>query len=190
MNTKNVVALAGMCAGALLVIAPSGVQASLIFENIGGSGVIYDTTDHTTFTQNANISGQTFTYAGAQAWAAGLQVPGVTANWELPTPAQFTSLFDQLIAPNPANGFKYGSQIGFGSGPHDYASNVQPEYWTSTSGTDFNFYYGYPGGRPNSSSYAVWAVQAVPEPSGVLMGLLTTGLLAGSLCFRRHPVKA
>ncbi len=190
MINKNVVPFAGLCAGALLAFAPADVQANLIFENIGGSGVIYDTTDHATFTQNANISGQSFTYAGAQAWAAGLQVPGVTATWELPTPAQFTSLFDQLIAPNPANGFKYGAQITFGSGPNDYASNVQPEYWTSTSGTDFNFYYGYPGSRPNSSLFAVWAVQAVPEPSGVMMGLLTTGLLAGTLCFRRHPARA
>lgn len=182
----------------LLAAAPLAAHADLIYSLVDGTGLIYDTTDHTTWTQNANISGSTFTYQGAKSWAASLTIPGVNANWELPTGTQFRDLFLQLEGNggNPSNpytlggGFEYGPTVSFGAGPNDYVSNVAPEYWTSTSGSDFNFYYGYPGGQPDSNLYAAWAVEATPEPASGFMGLITLGLLVGGLGWRPRAARA
>ncbi len=198
MNLMKHSPLTGLLGLSLLAVAPLVAHADLIYSVVDGTGLIHDTTDNTTWTQNANISGSTFTYQGAKTWAAGLTVTGVNSKWVLPTGAEFRNLFLQLEgnggnSSNPytlGGGDEYGTKVLFGSGANDYASNVVPEYWTAQSGIDFNFYYGYPGGKPDTAVYAAWAVEATPEPSSAIMGLLTLGLLAGGLVAQRRAARA
>ena len=170
-------ALRAMTVSGFLLIAVSApeARAALIYENIGGADLLYDTSTGATWTRNADVSGQTFTYQGANAWAAGLTLAGLT--WALPTAAQFTSLFTDLD-PYGAPGVqsnKYGANVLFGLGPNDSALNVQTTYWTNTDQVDFNFYYGYGGSQPDANLYAAWAVET-PEPSSFL--LLFASLIA------------
>jgi hypothetical protein len=165
-------AVASLSLALLLAAAPAGARAALSYQNINGTGVIYDSVSGVYWTQAANVSGTTFDWQDAQTWAAGLTIGGIASpNWQLPSPDQFTSLYGQL----EGSGDKYGLQVLFGSGPNDYASDVQPEYWTDTTGTDFNFFYGYPGTQPNSNLYPVWAVTSVPEPTPFALGLIMAG---------------
>ena len=190
MNNK-IFGLARLAGCMLLVVSPLAVRADLTYETVDGTPLIYDSSDNTTWTQNGNISESTFTFTQAQTWVASLgsSLPGVSPDgWTLPNSAQFTSLFNQLAGSTD----KYGSQVAFATvtGPNDYASNVAPEYWTVDSGTDFNFFYGYPGSKPDSNLYAAWAVEAAPEPAQVLMSLTVCGLLGGALRIRRHTIRA
>ena len=158
--------------GLLLAVAASGARAGLTRQNFNGTGVIYDSVARTYWTQEANVPGTTYDWQAAQTWAAGLSIAGIPSpSWTLPTTDQFTSLYGQLAG----TGDKYGSQVSFGPGPNDYASDVQPEYWTDITGVDFNFYYGYPGSQPDSNRYAVWAVTSVPEPGPLALGLAVAG---------------
>jgi PEP-CTERM motif len=159
-----------------LGIACPSAQAGLVYENINGASLIYDTSNGTTWTQNANISGQSFTQQGAEAWAASLNVVGLPSyRWSLPTPGEFTSLYSQLDPPGgPGPQLnKFGATVSFGTGPNDYASNVEPQYWTSVANTDFNFYYGFAGGPSLDPTFA-WAV-AVPEPSSIVLMIFGIG---------------
>jgi hypothetical protein len=179
MNIKDVLRPGRVCALILLVSAPIGVRAQLTYENINGTGLIYDAVDKVYWTQDADVSGTSHDFADAQTWAANLDYAGIGAgNWQLPNNADFTYMFSQL----PANGSdgtdRYGAQQSFGGGPNDYVSNVQPEYWTDADGTDFNFFYGYPGGQPDANLYPTWAVTTTPEPTAASLGLAATGLVA------------
>ena len=157
-----------------------------MYENINGANLIFDTLTSTTWTQNADISSQTFTQQAAAAWASNLVVPGVAdAVWTLPTATQFTSLYTQLdpVGPPGTENDKYGTTVLFGTGPNDFASNVETTYWTSTAGTDFNFFYGYPG-QPTTPDLSAWAVMA-PEPSSI--ALLGSGFAGvGGVFLRRR----
>jgi hypothetical protein len=163
----------------LVATLAQNAHAGLIYENIGGAALIYDTSTRVTWTQNADSSGLTFTYQDANAWAAGLTVGGLT--WELPTAADFTSLYTDLD-PYGAPGLtsdKFGAVVPFGAGPNDAALNVEPTYWTDASGIDFNFFYGYGGSQPDANLYAAWAVEA-PEPAPFLLvsaSIITIALL-------------
>ena len=172
MKTKTFTALATLGLGLLLASVPTGARASLTYQNINGTGVIYDSLTSVYWTQEANVSGTTYDWQDAQSWAAALSIAGIPSpDWQLPAPAQFTSLYNQL----DGIGDKFGAQVMFGTGPNDYASDVQPEYWTDTTGIDFNFYYGYPGSQPDSNLYSVWAVTTVPEPGPLALGLAAAG---------------
>ena len=177
MNRKHSSRRATIGGLILLALAPAGTQASLVYQNINGQDFIYDTAQHITWTRNADISSQTFTWQEAQDWAAKLSFNGIsTLGWHLPSGDQFTSLYTQLFpygAPGTQDN-KYGAQVFFGAGADDYAANVRPEYWSDSSGIDFNFYYGYTGNRPSTDHYATWAVAVVPEPS--TLSLLALGL--------------
>jgi len=207
-NIGGITRLAGCL---LLAAAPLAVRADLTYEVVNGTPLIYDSSDSTTWTQNADISGSTFTFSEAQSWAAALgsSLPGVSQDgWTLPTAAEFTSLYSQLEAPATINGYpnlpsppyagsKYGPQIFFGGGANDYAINVEGTYWTSVSETDFNFYYGEGGFGGYSGAYfdnstlnSAWAIEPTPEPSAGLMGLVTFGLFGGGMCLRRRAVRA
>ena len=154
----------------LLPVWPPGVaRATLTYENINGTGLVYDSVEGIFWTQEANLSGATYDFSDAQSWAANLEYAGIApGNWQLPDGAQFTSLYNQL----DGTGDKYGAEAAFGAGPNDYVSDVAPEYWTSADATDFNFSYGYPGSKPDSNVYPVWAVTTVPEPGAMSLGVL------------------
>jgi hypothetical protein len=162
----------------------------LVYENVSNVGLIYDTSTGLTWTQDADLSGATFTFGDANAWATGLAITGLTGwSFELPTVAEFTSLYTQLDpygAPGaPGADHKYGVSVSFGSGSDDVALNVQTTYWTVADGVDFNFFYGYDGSASDSTAYAAWAVTAAPEPSGAMLllaGIATIGLFR----FRRE----
>ncbi len=163
------------------VSTPPASAAGLVYENIAGVGLIYDTATGTTWTQDGNISGDTFTYQDANAWAADLTLGGMS--WELPTTAQFTSLFTNLDpygAPG-AESNKYGSSVSFGSGPNDMALNVETNYWTDSDQVDFNFFYGYGGVQPDTTLYSAWAVET-PEPSSWLLAFAS---LIAAAAFRK-----
>jgi hypothetical protein len=166
------------------VLTAASARADLIYENIGGAGLIYDTSTGTTWTQNADISGVTFTQQGAETWAAGLNLAGLP--WELPTAAQFTSLYTDLfpVGPPGPQSNKFGASVSFGSGPNDQALNVQTTYWTSAIGTDFNFFYGYPGSEDPANTFSAWAVEG-PEPSSLAMTLLAA---LATACFLHRPI--
>jgi len=193
MIDYNFIGLARLVGCLLLAASPLAVRADLTYENINGASLIYDSVDHTTWTQNADITyPTTYNFLAANAWAAALIVPGVDADWVLPNATELRNLFLQMYGTGNVlgGGDEYGTQVSFGSGPNDYASNVQTTYWTSDSEIDFNFFYGYGGSFPNSDLYAAWAIEAAPEPSAGLMGLLTFGVLGGGLYLRRRAVRA
>ena len=161
-----------------MFLATARAQSTLSFQFADGVPLIYDSAQNVTWTQDGNLSGQTFDFADAQTWAANLSLAGVgPGGWQLPDSDQFTSIYSQL----PGVDHRYGAQVFFGPGASDYFSNVQPEYWTDADSTDFNFYYGYPGDQADSNLYAVWAVTPgyVPEPSAFALGLLAGGLALG-----------
>jgi len=186
MKPNRTACLAPIAGLILLASAPGGAQATLTYENINGVNLIHDSLDNLTWTRDGNVAAQAYTWQAAQTWAAGLNLAGVgPGGWQIATGDQFTSLYNQLAGPDHGN--KYGSQVQFmvGTGPNDYASNVQPEYWTAADGIDFNFYYGYSGVRPDTDVYSVWAVAVIPEPSTCLFGCLALGL-APWLGFRKR----
>jgi len=170
----------------LLAVLPASAPAALIYENVGGDGLIYDSATALYWTQDGNLSGENFSWGDAQSWAAQLNYGGVAAgNWQMPAPDQLTSLFSQLDGTD----HKYGAEVYFGIGPHDFATDVSTFYWTDTATTDFNFYYGYPGYDPDSSDLlAAWAVTAttpVPEPVPVALGAVSL-LVWGGICRRQR----
>lgn len=176
MKTARFNFLCKTFAALMLTSAPAVTQASLVYETINGNSFIYDSVDNTTWTQNGNISAQTFDWQNASNWAANLSFEGIYDAWQLPTSTQFTSLFDQLY---PAGGdHKYGSQVFFGAGANDYAANVQGQYWTYADNVTFNFYYGYAGYSTSDVLYSAWAVTVIPEPA--TLSLLVFGLAS---CF-------
>ena len=190
MSIKEISVLTCLAGCLLLAAAPLAARADLTYEDINGTGLIYDSSDNTTWTQNADISASTFTYQQAQTWAASLgsSLPGVSQDgWVLPNSTELRTLFLQLDGTQD----KYGSQVFFGVGPNDYASNIQTTYWTQAAAVNFNFYYGYGGYDPVlNDTYAAWAIEQTPEPSAGLMGLITFGLLGGGLYLRRRAVRA
>jgi len=187
MITNYFCQFAKISAAGLLAVAPLAARATLTYENVNGVGLVYDSVTGLNWTQDGNATAPSLDWQDAQTWAAGLAVAGIAAgNWQVPNAAQFTSLYSQLEGTD----HKYGTQVDFGTGPNDFASNVSPVYWTDASTTDFNFYYGYSGYDPaDSDQYSVWAVTAVPEPSSVALGLM--GLtVAGGIRWRRNQVRA
>jgi hypothetical protein len=155
-------------------------QAQLIYENIDGVGFVFDTVTDATWTQNANLSNQTYSFQDAATWAANLSFPGINSSWLLPDAQQLTSLYTQLD-PYGAPGVqdnKYGATVAFGGGINDVVNNVQTTYWTNNSQTDFNFFYGYAGTAANSNLLAAWAVTTVPAPSALwLFGAAIAGMM-------------
>ena len=172
-------------AALMLMTVPVASQATLVYELIDGNSFIYDTVDGVTWTQNANISGQTFDWQNATNWAASLSFAGLYETWELPTSQQFRDLFLQL-EPNGL-GNVYGSQIFFGAGANDYVSNVQTGYWTNNSADYVNFYYGYGGYASPSSLYNAWAVAFIPEPA--TLSLLVFGLASCWVQSKRRTIQ-
>ena len=170
------------CGFILIAVSAQEARADgLIYENIGGVSVLYDSSTGTTWTQDGDISGETFTYQDANAWAAGLTLGG--ESWELPTVAQFTSLFTDLdpFGPPGTESNKYGASVAFGLGPNDFALNVETNYWTNSDQVDFNFFYGYGGTQPDTNLSSAWAVEA-PEPSSLLLvvaSLIAIAVLRG-----------
>jgi hypothetical protein len=169
-----------------LALASPATKADLVYELLNGASLIYDSTSGVTWTQDGNLTstqspGNLGTYlnqADAMSWAAGLTTAGLT--WTLPSASDFTSLYTQLdpVGPPGSTSDKYGTQVDFGPGPNDYASNVQMIYWTSATGTDFNFNYGYPGAADPDTAYYAWAVDetapappTVPEPTSIVLVL-------------------
>ncbi len=178
MNTPGRILIALATFAAL----PGVSQAGLIYENVNGVELIDDTATNTVWLRNGNLGGQTYTFQDATSWAASLSFNGLPGwTFELPTLAEFTSLFTDLYpygAPGTQSN-KFGASVAFGSGQNDSALNVQTIYWTVSSGTDFNFFYGYGGGEPNTTSYGAWAVVAeMPEPSSWALTMLAIGAAA------------
>jgi len=161
---------------AALFILP-GAQAALTYENVNGTGVVYDSGTGLYWLQNGNYANQNFTFPAAQAWASSLNIPGVSGSWQIPSVADFQSLESQL----QGTGSGYYGTVPFGAGPNDYVSNVQGWYWTSDSAGVGNQMaidqYGYAYPKPVTDSYSVWVVAtAVPEPGTVVAGALAVGV--------------
>lgn len=212
MNRKPIASLSkALCAGVFLFGFVSAANAALV-STLGGLAV-YDTDRDISWLANANAgAGSSFddgvsttdglmTWASANAWAASLNVAGITG-WRLPTALN-------ADATGPCLGFNCtGSEMGhlfytelggvasssiLGSGDADLAlfSNVQSNrYW---SGTEFDasraWDLDFNGGRQSrlnqNGDLFAWAVHSgdvgassVPEPGTVaLMGLGLMGLL-------------
>ena len=199
MHLNPVLKVPRLAAGLLLAAAPLAAPAALVFEQVNGANLIYDTTTKDYWTQDGNLSGQTFTWTAARQWAAGLSYAGASpSSWQLPTVNQFVSFYEQL--PGADHSAKYGSQVSFGPGPNDFASNIQLQYWAAdptglVSGvpfsTDFNFVYGYGGNQAQSVLFSAWAVTSVvPEAGGVPAGLLALGLVGVALSRRAQGVRS
>lgn len=196
MNRKPIASLSkALCAGVFLFGFVSAANAALV-STLGGLAV-YDTDRDISWLANANAgAGSSFddgvsttdglmTWANANAWAASLNVGGVTG-WRLPTTLQPDSSCDIQGGGNGDGGFNCtGSEMGhlfytelggvagssiLSSGDADLAlfSNVQSfSYW---SGTEFapspidawNFFFNLGGqgrGSKNTSLFA-WAVHS------------------------------
>ncbi|MBK6617813.1 MAG: hypothetical protein RI993_1190 [Pseudomonadota bacterium] len=213
MNKKPIASLSkALCAGMFLFGLVSTANAALI-SRLGGLAV-YDTDLDITWLADANAgAGSTFddgvsssdgrmTWGNANAWAASLNVGGVTG-WRLPTTQQ----------PDPSCGNQSGDAIpqGFGSGctgsemghlfneegitanAPGVFSNVQSlSYWSGTEFAPvpvnawlFNFNFGIQFADVKDLNLFAWAVHSgdvgassVPEPGTIaLMGLGLLGLL-------------
>ena len=196
MNASNASVVA-IISVVLFISTPFQALASLTVIDINGVDLIYDSVENVTWTRDGNLPGKSFiAWQDAHDWAASLSFAGMEAvTWQLPSQAQFTSLFTQLDpigAPGtPGADHKYGSSVPFGGGINEFAANVNPVYWSATQGVNFNFYYGYTGSDTSTFSpppYDAWAVAEVPEPA--LGSLLALGMAACLSCRKRGALSA
>ena len=154
--------------------------------------MVYDSATRLYWLQDGNYAGADLTLAAAQSWAASLQVPGIGGGWQLPSQAQFSSLYSQFTLAHPHDE-AYGT-VPFGPGANDHVLNAQIYYWAAdpVSGGYGAIWdtYGYPGSPALASTpESVWVVATVvPEPGTVGAGLGALALAAAGLVRRpRQP---
>ncbi len=124
----------------LIAMCSSVSQASvivlkpLVYGEVGGDKIVYDSYQNVTWTQNASLLGNSLSWYQAVSSADTLTYAG-SSNWYLPTLTNLQTLWQELSIING-----YVNQTGspsFDSGahtPNDHFVNVQITYWSSTSG--------------------------------------------------------
>jgi hypothetical protein len=157
-----------------------------------GNGLIYDTVNNLTWTQNASISGNIEDWLGFNTWVSNLDYAGITG-WELPDITQLANLYTELDGPSTN---RTGNQ-----GPF---TNIQRFYWSGTlfvgtdgqpaSGLNAWFYDFQDSGQfvgsiEGFTGLYAWAVQpgdvsAAPEP-GTLV-LLASALVGFAFLRLKH----
>ena len=165
-----------------LLLAWAGVlqpaMAELQGRSLDGDAVIdayLDTATQTLWHKNAGASGLV-NFASAQSWVAGLVVAG-NSNWRLPTIEELESVYGATLE-------NFGS---ISAGPF---TGVGVRYWSTTPLVYHNWTLDtrnglrYEHSRVNPGlDMSAWAVQTVPEPSSMLMGVV--GLFGVLVASRR-----
>ena len=190
-----------LATAATVIMASSSANAALI-ERLGGLAYYDDQADLTwladanyAMTSGHDADGR-MTWANANAWAAGLDVAGVTG-WRLADTDPALSGYNQSgsemgnLFYNVLGGVAGQSITMTHNTNYDLFSNVQSSvYWSATEyapstgyAWHFNMYFGSQGNLNKTYSYYAWAVQsgdvsAVPVPAAVwLFGSGLIGLV-------------
>jgi len=189
----------GALLSTLITVSAHAALIGVLPDGSGNFQAYYDDQLDISWTANANINSSD-TWDNQVAWAAGLDVDGVTG-WRLPSMdvngdgTIVSCTADQTVCMDNEYGhlFNYGAGTVFGSGitassPGPF-SNVQSSvYWSGTESDPFNawlfnFNLGSQGPGNKSGNRFAWAVHsgnvsAVPVPAAVwLFGSGLIGLL-------------
>ena len=191
---------------AFITVSAHAALTGVLPATLGGTDwqAYYDDQLDISWTANANINSGA-TWANQAAWAAGLDIDGVTG-WRLPSmdvngdDVIVSCTSDQAACKDNEYGhlFNYGAGAVFGSGitsssPGPF-SNVQSGlYWSGTElasnpigAWNFEFFGGLGGVAAKNNSFFAWAVHsgdvsAVPVPAAVwLFGSGLIGLLGAA----------
>lgn len=159
----------------LVIVSSAHAELQGRMETPPGSGVYeayYDTELEITWTTNAHLSGQSWTFDDANSWAAGLMFHG-TVGWRLPNiNTNGDSTFIERTCPSAEacldNEFAYHRYIngidpvhgapGPFLWPPVYATFWTMNGWGSLIGWDFDFANGYTARSYRSNHRYAWAV--------------------------------
>ena len=199
MNYQKLLQIGGL---ALSLLGSVNAQANLV---VRGPDMIYDEDLNVTWLQNANLSGITWTWQGANDWASNLNIGGYT-DWRLPTTLQTTGavtsasevghLFIDELGGTPTVLLDWSNN----STNYELFQNIvlSGSYWTATESADdsraFSFTtYGFQGSYDKATNqYYAWAVRdgdvwTVPLPGSAW---LFVSFLFAFLGIERRKFKA
>ncbi len=116
----------------ILIIMSSSASASLTYidHNVGGYGLVYDSTQQITWTQLGELSPTAYSWGNTRTLVnmvnSGVYY-GVSGGWRLPTITEMSTLYHELPS---SNSNKTGVQV-FGTGSNDFINIPFASYWSA-----------------------------------------------------------
>jgi len=117
----------------------------LVYGEVGGDKIVYDSYQNVTWTQNASLLGNSLTWYQSVSSANNLIYAG-SSNWYLPTLSNLQTLWTELYIINGSVNRNQTGTPSFDSGahtPNDHFTNVQNLYWSSNQHSLSSFAWFY-----------------------------------------------